>query len=262
MNSSNGFGNGKEGSAGETTDSGARKINAQGILKDIKAGLGTREVLSKHGLDKEEFEHIIKKMIREGILNVREFRKWRSSRTQPSPLGNISFDELEEPTMNNTPGIPGNVETYVIDEPEKNSIWALELFSIQRDRMTGAKFKAMLHGKKYSFVVEQLVFRGSVDLLKSRQLSGDKAKKKREQALDYIAEHGWASYLERKAMEANIDKDESESKARLVILKCRNNTYVAALHTPAPTVNFYVAPSLEAIRDRLARTVDFSSMGF
>ncbi len=263
MTSSNDIGNGNGNGEfdGEKSDSGARKINAKGILKDIKAGLGTREILAKHGVDKEEFEHILKKMIREGMLNKRDFRRWRTTRTQPSPLGTISFDELEEPTMI-TPGIPGNVDTYVINEPEKNSMWALELFSTQTDRMSGAKFRANLHGKKYSFVVEQLIFRGSVDLQKVKKISGDQAKKKREQALDYIAEHGWATYLENKAMEANIDQDETETKARLVILKCRNSTYVAALHTPAPTVNFYVAPSLEAIRDRLSKTVDFSSIEF
>ena len=87
-------------------------------------------------------------------------------------------------------------------------------------------------------------------------------KGKREEAIEFISEHGWAAYLESRAIEANLSGANTEEtpKARLVLLHCRNNTFLAALHTPAPAINLYVGSSLDNIKQRLAKSVDTRSL--
>ena len=128
--------------------------------------------------------------------------------------------------------------------------------------MPGAQFKVNLHGKKYSFVVEKLLFRGAVKMLESRSADKLGSKGKREEAMEFITTHGWAAYLEQRAYAANFDADgmRISGKGRLVLLHCRNDTFLAALHTPAPAINLYVGGSLENIRRRLAKSVDTSDL--
>jgi hypothetical protein len=129
--------------------------------------------------------------------------------------------------------------------------------------MKGAKFKVSLHGRKYFFVVEDMIFRGQVEMLAGASGSKSATQTKREEALEFISRHGWSAYLERRALEANVDdvqESPSGKKARLVLLHCRNNTFLAALHTPAPAINLYVGNSLEKIRLRLSKSVDLSPL--
>jgi hypothetical protein len=243
----------------EEANTSAKGITAEDILQDLRAGLRTRDFLSKYGLTIGQFEELLKRLIRKGLLTKDEFRAWKAHRlgsdslvTQPDDRG---VSPVPVPEKSNQ-----NVETYIIKEPERNNSWALQLFSTHRDRMKGAQFKVNLHGKKYSFVVEQMLFRGQVEMLPSGDAGRFGERARRDQAKEFIARHGWAAYLENRAMEANLGEPAAEprKKARLVLLHCRNHTFLAALHTPAPAINLYVGSSLEKIYGRLAKSVDTS----
>jgi hypothetical protein len=103
-----------------------------------------------------------------------------------------------------------------------------------------------------------MLFRGSVNMRGGGHKTTAQRLSEREEAIDFISKHGWAAYLENRAFAANfgLDTEDQPRKARLVLLHCRNQTYLAALHTPAPAINLYVSSSLENIRRRLANAVD------
>lgn len=244
------------------------KVNLEEILEDLYAGLRTKDILESRGLSMKEFELILKKIIRDGLFTVEQFKAWKAHRPIPGAVGRPK--EQSQPRTEAEPHTEAEpqpqaetIETYVIARPEESNSWALKLFSTQRERMAGSAFKVNLHGRKYSFLVEELLFRGNVDMQGDNLLAPQSGKKrtgedKRAVAMDFIAKHGWAAYLENRAFAANFgpDADEGVTKARLVVLHCRNNTYLAALHTPAPAVNLYVSNSLRKIRERLSKTID------
>jgi hypothetical protein len=283
----------------------AKKLNAQDILADINKGLRTRHFLQKYGIDKEEFQHILKRMIRDGILTKEQFKQWKAHRpVEPEPqkaqaseskgtvstfedtvdmdqlrkqaLGDLSLLDDEDPVHQEAAqkeetapetkpqkGVPGSVETYVITEPEKNGAWVLDLFATKRDEMEGLRFKARIMGKKYGFTVEKMLFRGPVNIFDNAGNAGKpKPRDKREEALNFISSHGWAAYLESRAIEANIEEQNQRQflAGRLMVLKCMRQTYVAALHSPAPSVSFYVASDLESIKRRLEKNVDMTNV--
>lgn len=229
------------------------------VLRDLRAGLRTQQFLSKYGITLSQFEELLKKLIRQGLFTKEEFRAWKSNRPAPKPEPEYDFQAKEagQAVLENT---PDNIATYILREPEKNHAWALQLFSTRREAMKGAQFKVNLHGRKYSFFVEELIFRGQVDMLEERESSKGDTRGKREEALAFIARHGWAAYLESRAIAANVETtlQKSGQKARLVLLHCRNETFLAALHTPAPAINLYVGNSLARIRSRLAKSIDTS----
>ncbi len=286
-----------------------KKVNAQDILADINKGLRTRHFLQKYGMDKEEFQQILKRMIRDGILTKDQFRQWKAHRppsTGPSSgvveskpvkptasafedtvdmdqirkqaLGDLATlddddpimveepkkekEQVEEPPRNQK-SVPGTVETYVITEPEKNGAWALDLFAAKRDEMEGLRFKARILGKKYAFTIEKMLYRGPVNIFENETTEKPKYKDKREEALHFISSHGWAAYLESRAIEANIGEETSSQpvqSGRLMVLKCKHQTFVAAVHSPAPSVSFYVASDLATIKERLGKSVDMTSI--
>jgi hypothetical protein len=245
----------------ESVGTSVKKIHLEDVLTDLYAGMRTRGFLSKYGISLSEFEQLLKQLIQGGHLSKEEFRAWRAHRT---PDG--TKDE-ESTTQDGGPSKAlisrfSNIETYVIPEPEKNHSWALELFSTNKERLPGAKFKVNLHGKKYAFVVEEMLFRGLVVMLAPELRRAEGEKSKREQAIEFISKHGWAAYLENRAFLANFEEDELNipKKARLALLRCRNETFLAALHTPVPTINLYVSSSLEQVCNRLARSVDISGL--
>jgi hypothetical protein len=247
----------------EGTGSSARRITAEDILQDMRGGLRTRGFLSKYGLTLGQFEELLKRLIRKGVLTKDQFRTWKAHRPGPdAPAGPEEEHEATAATL--AEKVHNNVTTYVIKEPEKNNSWALQLFSTHRDRMKGAQFKVNLHGKKYSFIVEQMLFRGQVEMLATADAGRFPDKARREQALEFIAHHGWAAYLESRAVEANLGEaaPQPRKKARLVLLHCKNQTFLAALHTPAPAINLYVGSSLEKIYGRLAKAVDTSVLEY
>jgi hypothetical protein len=247
----------------EEAESSHQPIRLEDVLKDLRAGLRTRGFLTKYGLEMGEFEQLLKSLIRRRLFTVEEYREWKVKRAKPAPdeesrtegTGTLTESEiqasLEKPPQE-------KVLTYIISEPEKNNSWALELFSTQRDQVRGARFKVNLQGRRYAFVVQEMLFRGQVEMLDSEDLSATELKARRERAMAFIAEHGWAAYLENRAIIANVDHSSPGAvrKARLVVLHCRNDTYVAALHTPAPAINLYVGSSLEKLKARLAKSVD------
>ena len=228
----------------------------------MRAGLRTKAILSKHQLSLTDFERILRSLIKEGIFTKEEYRAWKSMRG-PGTIG-PSLPETRD--KDQYPTKKGKVvETYVIEDPEKNHAWALQLFSTRKEAMRGANFKVILHGKKYSFTVEDMVFRGAVNLLESQFKATKKpdSKDRREEAMDYIAKHGWAAFLEAKAFEANFGEEEMDSipqQARLVVLHCKHDTFLAALHTPSPAISFYVSSSLESVIERLSKSVDTSHL--
>jgi hypothetical protein len=240
-------------------------VNVLEILRDIRAGMRTRGFLDKYGITLQQFEGLLKNLLRRRLLTVEEFKEWKAKKPQPSPAQQASIPPPPRPPeeLPQQAAPSQNVETFIITNPEKNNSWALQLFSAQRDRMRGAKFKVSLHGKKYFFVVEEMVFRGQVEMLAGALGSKSAPRTKREEALEFISRHGWSAYLERRALEANVDDEEqapSGKKARLVLLHCRNDTYLAALHTPAPAINLYVGNCLEKLRNRLSKSVDLSPL--
>lgn len=229
------------------------------VLRDLRAGLRTQQFLSKYGITLTQFEELLKKLIRQGLFTKDEFKAWKANR--PATKSEPEYDFQGEDARHAGPErTPENIATYILREPEKNHAWALQLFSTRREAIKGAQFKVNLHGRKYSFFVEELIFRGQVDMLEERGPSKADSKGKREEALAFIARHGWAAYLESRAIAANVETtlQKSGQKARLVLLHCRNETFLAALHTPAPAINLYVGNSLERIRSRLAKSIDTS----
>lgn len=259
MNSSKDPGNNLQGSDSDDTGSPAKRIKVDEVLRDLRAGMRTQEFLSRHAITMAQFEELLKRLIRQGLFTKEDFRAWKANRPA---AGQAPARSTLEPDTEAAGGdsAPENVATWVLKEPEKNHAWALQLFSTKREEMRGAKFKVNLHGRKYSFVVEELLFRGQVDMLEDASASKGDAKTRREEALAFIATHGWAAYLEKRAIAANVESSQRKTgqKARLVVLHCRNQTFLAALHTPAPAVNLYVGNSLERIRDRLAKSIDAS----
>lgn len=245
----------------ESEQTSVRKIRIDQVLTDLRAGLRTKGFLEKYGLTMGEFERLLKKMIRKGILSIEEYTAWKSHRRTDAPTAEPLFADSDLPSPE-VAGTRYGITTLVIKDPEKNDSWALKLFSTQRDMMQGAAFKVDLHGKRYSFVVEEMLFRGPVDMLPGGAGTRAGTKDKREEAIEFISEHGWAAYLESRAIDANLSASGAEEpkKARLVLLHCRNNTFLAALHTPAPAINLYVGSSLNNIKARLAKSVDTSSI--
>jgi len=236
----------------------SEKLLEQDVITDMRAGLRTKEILAKHGLSLTEFEQLLRRMIRNGSFTKEEYRNWKARRSSPETV-----TQAPETIREHDPKKGKIVETFVIEDPEKNHAWALQLFSTKRDAMKGANFKVVLHGRKYSFVVEEMLFRGSVSL----RFNGEEKRKpekkgKREEAMEYITKYGWAAFLEARAFAANFDEDVTEppQQARLVVLHCRNDTFLAALHTPAPAISFYVSSSLESVIERLARSIDTSAL--
>jgi len=248
--------------ASETKEGPVRKVRTDQILADLRAGLRTRGFLNKYGLTMGEFERLLKKMIQKGIFSREEYIAWKASRRLDAPTADPFLADNDGPSSG-AAGKQHGITTYVIKDPEKNDSWALKLFSTQRNQMQGAAFKVDLHGRRYSFVVEEMLFRGPVNMLPGVIAAKPVTKDKREEAIEFISEHGWAAYLESRAIEANLSgaaTAEEPPKARLVLLHCRNNTFLAALHTPAPAINLYVGSSLDNIKRRLAKSVDTSSL--
>ncbi|MGB6065586.1 MAG: hypothetical protein WBG50_12315 [Desulfomonilaceae bacterium] len=232
------------------------KLTSEEVLKDFHAGMRTKGFLNKYGLTMKQFESLLRRLLQKGLLTREEFKLWKEHRLSSTP----PQEGAHNGTAQQDSERPVTVETYVIADPEKNHSWALQLFSAKRESIRGAQFKVNLQGKKYLFVVEQLLFRGAVEMLPGAAVGQTPSKQKREEALDFISHHGWAAYLEQRAFAANFDSESSGTsrKARLVLLHCRNQTFLAALHTPAPAINLYVGPSLETIRRRLSKSVDTS----
>lgn len=252
----------------------AKPIDIQEVLADLRGGLRTKGFLYKYGLTMAQFEEVLRGLIRRGLFTKEEFRAWKGSKAAPPPAQPPSPPQPEAAPMAPQPpsppkpqaepgqvGRPINVVTYVIQDPEKNNSWALQLFSTKKEQMKGAKFKVMLHGKKYAFEIEEMLFRGSVEMLPDPDESKAAAKSKREEAMEFIATHGWAAYLERRAVAANLGLESNRKTARLVLLHCKNQTFLAALHTPTPAINLYVGTSLERVTDRLSKSVDTSKLG-
>jgi hypothetical protein len=255
--------NGQLDSASDAQPSSAKKVRVEDILTDLRAGLRTKGFLVKYGLSMGEFEYLLKKLIKKGLFTREEFTAWKDHGSRSPSEVQEYHPGKEAPGIERDKGRQGIV-TYVIRDPEKNDTWALQLFSTQRDQMQGHSFKVNLHGRKYSFIVEELIFRGQVSMLEAVDHSPKpETREKREKAIEFISAHGWAAYLETRAIEANVEDidDDSLKRARLVLLRCRNNTFLAALHTPAPAINLYVGPSLENIKQRLAKSVDTKILG-
>jgi len=245
----------------EEAESPHQPIRMEDVLKDLRAGLRTKGFLVKYGLDIGEFEQLLKSLIRRRLFTVDEYRVWKAKRSRHPEPDEPQGDEEGTPKATPEKQAQGKVITYIISEPEKNNSWALELFSYRRDKMKGARFKVNLQGRRYAFVVQDMLFRGQVDMLEVGEASaGSEQKERRARAMTFIAEHGWAAYLEKRAINANVEGGpvEEGKKARLVLLHCRNNTFLAALHTPTPVINLYVGNSLEKIRGRLAKSIDTS----
>jgi hypothetical protein len=266
MNPPHDPGDGFDSLAEEAEESPARKVDVRGILVDMRAGMRTKGFLSKYGLSLSEFEDLIKRLIRTGKISREEYVAWKTRRpaSEEAPQPPLPRAPAESKPRAETEKITGNVITYVINDPERNNSWALQLFSVKRESIKGAKFKVNLHGKKYAFVVEHLVFRGQVNMLSSAAPRKSGSLDKREDAVKFISKHGWAAYLEDRAFSANFGASglAAANKARLVLLHCRNNTFLAALHTPAPAVNLYVGSSLDNILNRLSKSIDTSELRF
>ncbi|MBM4328130.1 MAG: hypothetical protein FJ118_13320 [Deltaproteobacteria bacterium] len=236
-----------------------RSIKEQ-ILSDMRGGARTRHVLSRYGLSLHDFKELLKEMIREGSFTKDEYKAWKARRYGTAPEAEKSLEGAATASPASQGASP--IQTYVLHEPERNHSWALELFSTRRETIPGANFKVNLYGKRYSFVVEKLLYRGPVTLLADGAAAQSYMQDRRQEAMDYIAKHGWSAYLEDRAFQANFgeDTDSDQSQAQLIVVRCRNDTFLAALHTPTPAINFYVSSSLKTILERLAKNIDMSAL--
>jgi hypothetical protein len=235
-------------------------IDLHQVLEDLRGGLRTKGFLYKYGLTLHQFEELLKMLIRKGMFSKEEFRQWKSHKPAVAEAPPPEIHRAEPRPLVPQVGRPVNIATFVIMDPEKNNSWALQLFSIKREEMEGAKFKVALHGKKYAFEVHKLLFRGSVEMLPDPAQKQGAEKTKREEAIEFIANHGWSAYLERRALAANLGTSISHSTGRLALLHCKNDTFLAALHTPTPAINLYVGNSVEKILQRLSKAIKTSSL--
>ncbi len=255
-------------------DPSAARLTVEAVLEDLRLGMRTKRFMQKYGISLPEFESLLKMLLRKGLFTKDDFKRWKAARPElknieaplrpaaedtPSPQAGAQLSPSESaPYAKN----PQTIETFVISDPEQNNSWTLELFSRKREDLRGATFKGALQGKKYMFIIEDLLFRGTIHMMQDAK----EPKVKRQEAMDFISKHGWAAYLERRAFEANFGDDSagpkvrSEKKGRLVVLRCRHDTYLAALHTPTPVINVYVGSSFAKLKARLARNVDISEL--
>lgn len=252
------------------------RLTVEAVLEDLRLGIRTKGFLQKYGISLPEFESLLKMLLRKGLFTKEDFKRWKAARPEP----NTTVSHPGPPAQETPPAVQGaqasssesgptsltknqqTIETFVISDPEQNNSWTLELFSRTREDIRGATFKGALQGKKYMFIIEDLLFRGTIHMMED----ANEPKAKRQEAIDFISKHGWAAYLERRAFEANFGEDSagpkvrSEKKGRLVVLRCRHDTYLAALHTPTPAINVYVGSSFAKLKARLARNVDISEL--
>ncbi|WP_157212166.1 hypothetical protein [Desulfomonile tiedjei] len=235
-------------------------IDLHQVLEDLRGGLRTKGFLYKYGLTLHQFEELLKMLIRKGMFSKEEFKQWKSHKPAVAELPRPEIHQTEPRPLVQPVGKPINVATFVITDPEKNNSWALQLFSIKREEMRGAKFKVALHGKKYAFEVHRLLFRGSVEMLPDPTQKQGAEKTKREEAIEFIANHGWSAYLERRALAANLGTSISHGTGRLALLHCKNDTFLAALHTPTPAINLYVGNSVDKIMQRLSKSIKISGI--
>lgn len=238
------------------------RIRAEDVVNDFRAGMRTKTFLTKYNLSVEQFEQLLKRLIRERLITKDEVLAWKTRRAaQRKQEADVPEDQWEERRGGSS---HSSVETCVIHEPERNGAWILELFSKDAEEIEGTRVKVALHGKKFAFFIEELLFRGQVKILGAQSASKHVRLDKREEALEYIAQHGWAAYLETRAFMANFGQDDQEDdkprQARLMLLQCKNGAYLAALHTPAPAVNIYVSSSLENIKQRISAHVDMAGV--
>ncbi|MEW6351472.1 MAG: hypothetical protein AB1646_20665 [Thermodesulfobacteriota bacterium] len=274
----------RESPVGATVRSGRKQLSDEAVLRDLRGGtLRTKGIVAKYGMTVKDFEQIIIRLIRSGQWTKEEFRDWKAHRSVRPNADQKSFEvtfeardveaelggSFDEPSPKApaaaAPQPISNPETYIIHEREVNDSLAMKLFTTKREEIGGARFKVLLQGKKLAFTVDRMLFRGPVELLHGVIPKKTDIRKKREEALDYVAKHGWAAYLESRAFTATFggsDAPEVRTKARLVLVQARNNTYVAAIHTPLPSINVYVDSNLDAIRDRLAKVVDIRGVNF
>ncbi len=268
---------GPESPIGAAVGSGRKQVLDDAVLRDLLEGaLRTKGMIAKYRSTVKDFEQIIIRLIRTGKWTKDEFRSWkahRPSRPDADPKAfEVTFEardveaelagDFHKPSPKASappPQVISSPETYIIHEREVDDSLAMRLFTTKREEIGGARFKVLLQGKKLAFTVDRMLFRGPVELLHGVVPKKPDPKKKREEALDYVAKHGWAAYLESRAFTATFggqDAPEVRTKARLVLLQARNNTYVAAIHTPLPSINVYVDSTLAAIRERLSKVVD------
>lgn len=238
------------------------RIRAEEVVKDFRAGMRTKTFLGKYNLSVEQFEHLLKRLIRERLITKDEVLAWKTRRAAQRKQ---EVDGLEDQWVERGgEGSPGSVETCVIHEPERNGAWILDLFSKNAEEIAGTRVKVALHGKKFAFFIEGLLFRGQVKILGAETGAKPLRLDRREEALEYIAQHGWAAYLETRAFLANFGEEERQDDkprhARLILLQCKNGAYLAALHTPAPAVNIYVSSSLVSIKQRISAHVDMTGV--
>ncbi len=272
---------------GVTSSSGRHHVTDDDVLGELRRGvLRTKGMVSKYGITVKDFEQIIIRLIRTGKWTKQEFQDWKAHRpSKPGPdqkSFEVTFEareleeELNQEFSSSSPGpraaegppapkLISSPETYIIQEREVDDSLAMKLFTTKREQMNGERFKILLQGKKLAFTVDRMLFRGPVELLHGVVPKKTDMKKKREEALEFVSKHGWAAYLESRAFTATfggMDAPEVRTKARLVLVQARNSTYVAAIHTPVPSVNVYVDVTLDAIRTRLAKVVDTSGFNF
>jgi hypothetical protein len=249
-----------DGTPGKDPGSSPQAVRVHDVVRDLHSGMRTRAFLAKYDIGLEEFQEVLKHLIREGYFSRDDFKAWKAHR--PTSAGDLKEPESDGAPDEQSPSRIADIQTFILSEPERNHSWALQLFSTKREEMRGARFKVNLQGKKYLFVVEEMLFRGSVYMLEEEPENPQEKQRRRQEALEYIGRHGWSAYLENRAFMANVDDGDQRSrkKARLVLLHCRNDTFLAALHTPAPAVNLYVASSLEQLHRRLAKTVDMGDV--
>ncbi|MBI5572880.1 MAG: hypothetical protein HY914_23250 [Desulfomonile tiedjei] len=261
MNPPNDFDSGFDEFTPQAEKSVSKRVTAEDVLADLRAGLRTKHFLEKYGLSLAEFEKLLRDLIVKGRFTKEEFRRWKEHRPASPPPAAPKRPVLEVESATRTGS--DNVTTWVINDPERNNSWALQLFSIKRESIRGARFKVNLHGRKYAFVVEQLLFRGQISMFGEDAPDESKVKDRRDDAVKFIAQHGWAAYLERRAFTANFEREAAagpRKKARLVLLHCRNETFLAALHTPTPAISLYVGSSLQNVLNRLGKSVDTSEL--
>jgi hypothetical protein len=245
----------------ETEAPRAPRIKAEDVLRDFRAGMRTKSFLAKYHLTVEQFEQLLKRLIRERLISKEELLEWKTRRAaQRKRQAEASEADWQERCRLSS---PGNVDTCVIQEPERNGAWVLDLFAMRPEEIEGTRVKVTLHGKKYAFFIEELLFRGQVKILGPDAGAKRPMLDNREAALEYIAQHGWAAYLETRAFLANFQDEGDDGKprqAKLMLLRCKNGAYLAALHTPVPAVNIYVSSSLENLKHRIAAHVDLKNV--
>jgi hypothetical protein len=227
------------------------------ILEDMSAGKRTKAILADYNLSVKQLAVMLQQAISDGLLTKSELKQWRENRSVALSTIRV-VESLAGDLDPGTEAVELEQATFVVAENDNNWEQALRLFNSEKSSLVGAHFTLTTNLRYHSFVVDKVLFRSKVPMVKKRQRPPSK---KAEDAMEFIATHGWEAYLEDRAFAANFERFEpSEKKATLAVVRCKDGMFLAAVYTGGRDVNFYAEATQSKLKNRLSSIIDTSKL--